>query len=393
MTNKDLQERFAQVAMGNYGLPPIALVSGQGCRVTDADGRTYLDLLAGIAVNALGHAHPAVVDAVSRQIATLAHTSNLYVTEPAVSLAETLVAGVGGNAKVFFANSGAEANEAAFKLARLFGGENRREIISTHGSFHGRTMGSLALTGQPSKQAGFTPLPGPVTFVDYGDAGALAAAVTEHTAALIVEPIQGEGGVIVPPDDYLAQARRITADAGALLILDEVQTGIGRTGTLFAHERDGIRPDVITLAKGLGGGLPIGACIGLDGAGDVLGRGQHGSTFGGNLVSAAAALAVLTTIEQQNLLEHVRVVGDHLAARIEQIDHPLLAGMRGRGLLRALVLSAPQAGAVETAAREAGFLVGAVAPNAVRLAPPLIITAAELDEFVDALPAILSAAS
>ncbi|MGB5795375.1 MAG: acetylornithine transaminase, partial [Mycolicibacter algericus] len=276
-----LQDRWSAVMMNNYGTPPLALVSGQGAVVTDEAGKDYLDLLGGIAVNLLGHRHPAVIEAVTTQLNTLGHTSNLYATEPGVALAEGLVDQLGAPARVFFCNSGAEANEAAFKLTRLTG---KTKIVAADGAFHGRTMGSLALTGQPDKRAPFEPLPGDITHVPYGDTKALAEAVDSATAAVFLEPIMGEGGVVVPPAGYLAEARGITAAYGALLVFDEVQTGVGRTGAFYAHQHDGITPDIVTLAKGLGGGLPIGACLAVGAAADLLTPGSHGSTFGGNPV-------------------------------------------------------------------------------------------------------------
>ncbi|ODR08329.1 acetylornithine aminotransferase [Mycolicibacillus koreensis] len=384
-----LQQRWAAVMMPNYGTPALSLVSGDGAVVTDTAGTEYVDLLAGIAVNVLGHRHPAVIEAVGHQVATLGHTSNLYATEPGIALAEALVERLGTPARVFFCNSGAEANEAAFKISRLTG---RTHLVAAEGAFHGRTMGSLALTGQPGKQAPFAPLPGEVTHVPYGDAAALAAAVDTDTAAVILEPIMGEGGVVMPPDGYLAAAREITAAAGALLVLDEVQTGVGRTGTFYACQHDGVVPDVITLAKGLGGGLPLGACLGIGAAGELLTAGTHGSTFGGNPVCAAAGLAVLQTLAAEDLVARAATVGKALGHRIEGLDHPLVDHVRGRGLLLGVVLRAPAAKAVETAARDAGFLLNAAAADVVRLAPPLIITDGQLDAFVTALPAILDAA-
>ena len=382
---------WSDVMLPTYAAPALTLVRGEGARVWDDHGRDYVDLVAGIAVNALGHAHPAVVEAVSRQVATLGHTSNLVANEPSLRLAERLLALAGRpEGKVFFANSGAEANEAAFKLARRTG---RASVVSTHGAFHGRTMGALALTGQPGKQAPFEPLPGGVGFVPYGDAGALASAVGRHTAAVVLEPVQGEAGVVVPPAGYLAAAREITSRYGALLVLDEVQTGIGRTGAWFAHQHDGVPPDVMTLAKGLGGGLPIGACLAFDDAAELLQPGQHGSTFGGNPVSCAAALAVLDTIETEGLLARAAVLGDRLQAGITALRHPLVAGVRGIGLMLAVSLTAAAAGAVEAAAREAGFLVNAVAPDTIRLVPPLILTDDQAGAFLDALPGILDAAA
>ncbi|MGV0046426.1 acetylornithine transaminase [Mycobacterium colombiense] len=378
--------------MNNYGTPPIALASGDGAVVTDADGKTYLDLLGGIAVNVLGHRHPAVIEAVTRQMSTLGHTSNLYATAPGLALAEELVNLLGGDpaARVFFCNSGTEANEVAFKLSRLTG---RTKLVAAQEAFHGRTMGSLALTGQPSKQAPFAPLPGDVTHVPYGDTEALAAAVDDATAAVFLEPIMGESGVVVPPEGYLAAARDITARHGALLVLDEVQTGMGRTGTFFAHQHDGITPDVVTLAKGLGGGLPIGACLAVGPAADLMTPGLHGSTFGGNPVCAAAALAVLRVLAEENLVRHAEVLGKSLRHGIEALAHPLVDHVRGRGLLCGVVLTAPRAKDAEAAARRAGFLVNAAAPDVIRLAPPMILTEAQVDGFVSALPAILDEAS
>jgi acetylornithine aminotransferase len=357
--------------------------------VTDVDGKTYLDLLGGIAVNVLGHRHPAIIEAVTAQLNTLGHVSNLYATEPGVALAEALVGHLGAPARAFFCNSGAEANEVAFKISRLTG---RTKVVAALNSFHGRTMGALALTGQASKRAPFEPLPGIVSHVPFGDVDALAAAVGDDTAAVFLEPIMGEGGVVVPPDGYLAAAREITTRHGALLVIDEVQTGVGRTGRFFAHHHDGITPDVVTLAKGLGGGLPIGACLAIGPAAELMTPGMHGSTFGGNPICAAAACAVLRVLDDDDLCGHADAVGAILAHGIESLEHPLVDYVRGRGLLRGVVLTAPGAKAVETAARAAGFLVNAAAPDVVRLAPPLIITAEQIDGFLAALPAILDAA-
>lgn len=389
MSNSELQQRWSDVMMNNYGTPPLALVSGEGAVVTDADGKTYVDFLAGIAVNVLGHRHPAVIEAVTAQLNTLGHTSNLYATEPGIALAEVLAGQLGAPARVLFCNSGTEANEAAFKITRLTG---RTKIVAAEGAFHGRTMGSLALTGQPTKRAPFEPLPGEVTFVPYGDADALAAAVTDETAAVFLEPIMGEGGVVTPPADYLVRAREITAAHGTLLALDEVQTGIGRTGTFYAHQHDGITPDLITLAKGLGGGLPIGACLAVGDTADLLQPGMHGSTFGGNPVCTAAGLAVVRTLDADDLVHRADVAGKTLASGIEAIGHPLVDHVRGRGLLLGVVLREPAAKNVETAARDAGFLVNAAAPDVVRLAPPLIITDKQVDAFLAALPTILDTA-
>ena len=386
-----LQHRWQAVMMDNYGTPPLALASGEGAVVTDVDGRNYLDLLGGIAVNVLGHRHAAVIEAVTAQLNTLGHTSNLYATEPAIALAEELVALLGAEAqtRAFFCNSGAEANEVAFKLTRLTG---RTRIVAAQGAFHGRTMGSLALTGQPAKQAPFEPLPGEVTHVPYGDIEELERAVDDATAAVFLEPIMGEAGVVVPPAGYLVAAREITARHGALLVLDEVQTGMGRTGAFFAHQHDGITPDVVTLAKGLGGGLPIGACLAVGAAADLFTPGMHGSTFGGNPVCAAAALAVLRTLAAEDLVGRAQVLGKALSHGVEELKHPLVDHVRGRGLLLGVVLTAPVSKAVETAARSAGFLVNAPAPEIIRLAPPLVITEPQIDEFLAALPGVLDEA-
>ena len=391
-----LQDRWEAVMMNNYGTPPLALATGDGAVVTDTDGKNYLDLLGGIAVNLLGHRHPAVIEAVTAQLNTLGHTSNLYATEPGIALAEQLVGHLGSSgaseatgdviARAFFCNSGTEANEVAFKITRLTG---RTKLVAAEGGFHGRTMGSLALTGQPAKRAPFEPLPGEVTFVPYGDAEALEAAVTDETAAVFLEPIMGEGGVVVPPPGYLARAREITAAHGTLLVLDEVQTGVGRTGTFYAHQHDGITPDIVTLAKGLGGGLPIGACLAIGATADLLTPGLHGSTFGGNPVCTAAALAVLKTLAAEDLIAKADVLGKTISHGVEELHHPLVSHVRGRGLLLGIVLTAEKAKAVETAARDAGFLVNAAAADVIRLAPPLIITETQIDEFLTALPAVL----
>jgi acetylornithine/N-succinyldiaminopimelate aminotransferase len=388
---QELQDRWSAVMMDNYGVPPVALASGHGAVVTDVEGKSYLDLLGGIAVNVLGHGHPAVLEAVTRQMSTLGHTSNLYVAEPGIALAEALAGLLGADTqtRVLFCNSGTEANEAAFKISRLTG---RTKLVAAQGGFHGRTMGSLALTGQPSKQAPFAPLPGDVTHVPYGDVDALAAAVGDDTAAVFLEPIMGESGIVVPPDGYLAAARDITARHGALLVLDEVQTGMGRTGTFFAHQHDGITPDVVTMAKGLGGGLPIGACLATGTAAQLLTPGLHGSTFGGNPICAAAALAVLRVIADDDLVRRSGSLGKTLHQNIESLQHPFIDHVRGRGLLCGIVLTTPAAKQVEASARSAGFLVNAAAPDVVRLAPALIVTEHQLDTFVTALPGILDTA-
>lgn len=392
----DWQQTWSDVMANNYGTPPIQIVSGSGCRVTDSQGKVYLDLLAGIATSSLGHAHPAIVEAVTQQVATLSHTSNLYAHPTGLQLASRLTELVGQPARVFFCQDGATANEAALKIARRHGRaknpeQPRTQVISTHGSFHGRTMGALAVTGSPGKREPFEPLVPDVCFVEFGDVDALAKTVNERTEAVIVEPIQGENGVVVPDEGWLSGVREICTNSGALMIVDEVQSGIGRTGQWLASIGSGVRPDVITVAKGLAGGLPLGACIALDDAADLLQPGDHGSTFGGNPVSCAAALAVLDTIESDELLTHVVKVGNHLQHRVEALQHPLLAGQRGVGLWRGLLLTEPVGVQVQTQARQAGFLINAAASDVIRLAPPLIVTTADIDEFFDALPAILDA--
>ncbi|MFD7286323.1 acetylornithine transaminase [Streptomyces sp. NPDC059863] len=374
----------------NYGTPKLSLVHGEGAKVRDADGVEYTDFVGGIAVNALGHAHPAVVEAVSRQIASLGHVSNLFIAEPPVALAERLIQLFGRPGRVFFCNSGAEANEAAFKIGRLTG---RRHMVATDGGFHGRTMGALALTGQPAKQEPFRPLPGDVTHVPYGDAEALRAAVTEETALVIIEPIQGENGVVVPPRGYLEAAREITRATGTLLVLDEVQTGVGRTGHWFEYQaHQGVEPDVVTLAKGLGGGLPLGAAVAFGEAAELLRPGQHGTTFGGNPVACAAGVAVLDTLAAGGLLDQVKRLGEKLRNGVEALGHPLVSHVRGSGLLLGIVLTEPLAPQAQQAAQGAGFLVNAPAPDVVRLMPPLIIGDTEVDAFLEALPGILDAA-
>jgi acetylornithine/N-succinyldiaminopimelate aminotransferase len=386
-----LATRWQGAMMNNYGTPPLGLVRGKGAEVWDEAGKRYLDLLAGIAVNSLGHAHPAVVEAVTTQISTLGHTSNLYLTGPSIELAERLIDLLGiapGGARALFCNSGAEALEAAFKISRRTG---RSKLVAAEGAFHGRTMGALALTGQPAKREPFEPLPGDVTHVPYGDVAALEAAVDATTAAVVLEPILGEAGVIIPPEGYLQAARDITARHGALLILDEVQTGIGRTGHWFAHQAVGVTPDVITLAKGLAGGMPIGACIGIGAAGELLEPGHHGTTFGGNPVSCAAALAVLRTIESEGLLDQVNRVGKELASGIDELRHPLVEATSSAGLLIGVGLTSPVSADIVAKARDAGFLVNNAMPNRLRLAPPLILTEEQGAEFLSALPAILDA--
>lgn len=387
--NRELTRRWQSAMTDNYGTPRLPLVRGEGARVWDADGTAYLDFVGGIAVNALGHAHPAITKAVTEQLNALSHVSNLFIAQPPVALAERLLQLAGRPGRVYFANSGAEANEAAFKIGRLTG---RPHTVATTGGFHGRTMGALALTGQPAKQHPFLPLPGDVTHVPYGDAEALRAAVTTDTALVVIEPIQGEHGVVVPPPGYLEAAREITRATGTLLVLDEVQTGIGRCGHWFLHQAHGVEPDIVTLAKGLGGGLPIGATLAFGAAADLLKPGHHGSTFGGNPVACAAGLAVIDTLAADGTLDEVKRLGERLRDGIEALDHPLVSHVRGAGLLLGIVLTEPLAAQVQQAAQDAGLLVNAPAPDVVRIMPPLIIGDDDVDSFLQALPGALDKA-
>ncbi|TFV91686.1 acetylornithine transaminase [Blastococcus sp. CT_GayMR20] len=383
---EELAARWSAVMMSNYKVPPVALARGEGATVWDVDSREYIDLLGGIATTILGHAHPKVVEAISVQAHKLGHVSNLAMHEPGLHLAERLLDLAGRPGRVFFCNSGAEANEAAFKISRLTG---RPEVITAEGAFHGRTMGALALTGQPSKAAAFAPLPGGVRYVPFGDGEALAGAVSDRTAMVLLEPMLGEGGVLPAPPGYLTTAASVAAGAGALFAVDEVQTGMGRTGHWFAHQADGLQPDIITLAKALGGGLPMGALLAFGDAAELLTAGAHGSTFGGNPIAAAAALAVLDTIRDEGLLERAKELEARFTSGIEGLGHAGISGVRGSGALLGVVLTADVAGALETKLRAAGFLTNAVAPNVLRLAPPLVLTDAQVDAFVSALPAAL----
>ena len=380
--------------MDNYGTPPVALVSGDGAVVTDADGKSYVDLLGGIAVNVLGHRHPAVIEAVTTQLNTLGHTSNFYATEPGIALAEALVAHLGGDAArpgCSSATPGTEANEVAFKITPPHRphrtGGRRGRLPRPHDGLAGadRSAGEAGAVRAAARQRH----PRAVR----RRRRARRAPSTDQTAAVFLEPIMGEGGVVTPPPGYLVAAREITARHGALLVLDEVQTGVGRTGTFYAHQHDGITPDVVTLAKGLGGGLPIGACLAIGDAAALLTPGLHGSTFGGNPVCTAAALAVLRTLAEDDLIARADVLGKTISHGVEAIGHPLVDHVRGRGLLRGIVLTAPKGKAVEAAARDAGFLVNAAAPDVIRLAPPLVVTDAQIDAFLTALPAVLDTAA
>jgi acetylornithine/N-succinyldiaminopimelate aminotransferase len=388
---RDYLARYQRALLGVFGLPQLVLTHGEGCYVWDVDGRRYLDLMGGIAVNALGHGHPALVAAVSKQAGQAIHISNFFTSPAQIALAERLlaIAEAPAGSAVFFTSSGTEAVEAAIKLSRRTG---RSNLVAAEGAFHGRSTGALALTHKPAYREPFEPLIPGVTHVPYGDEAALRAAVTRETAAVFLEPVQGEAGVLSPGPAYLRLAREVTREAGALLVVDEIQTGIGRTGTWFAFQQAGVRPDAITVAKGLGGGVPIGALltVGPD-ISALLTPGQHGTTFGGNPLACAAGLAVLDTIEKDGLRDHARAVGDHLAGTVLALGHPLVAGVRGLGLLRAIRLAQDVAPVAAAAAREAGFIVNPVAPDAIRLAPPLVLTTAQADDFVAALPSILNA--
>ena len=386
----EFSSRWTSALLDTYPTPPVELVSGEGATVTDADGNTYIDMLAGIAVNALGHAHPAIVDAVSAQVARLGHVSNLFGSQPVVEVAEALRARVGDDtARVFFCNSGAEANEAAFKLARLTG---RRRILAAERGFHGRTMGSLALTGQPDKRAPFEPMPAGVEFFTYGDIEALEALVQQdpgNTAAIILEPIQGETGVIPAPEGFLTKVRELCDAHGILFITDEVQTGVGRTGDFFAFQHDGIAPDVITMAKGLGGGLPIGATIARGKAATLFTPGSHGTTFGGNPVACAAAKAVLGVVDEAFLAE-VRRKGQLLIDAASQV--PGVAQVRGRGLMLGVVLDEAVAKLVVKQGLEEGLILNAPGENVIRLTPPLVISDDEIAEAMQRLARAIDAA-
>src|SRR5450631_770046 len=389
LDNATYLDRYAQSLMGVYGRPKAVLTRGQGCYVWDADGNRYLDLLAGIAVNALGHGHPAGVDALCRQAASLIHVSNFFATPGQIELAERLlsVAGAPAGSAVFFANSGTEAIEAGLKLSRRTG---RTGLLAAQEAFHGRTTGALALTHKHAYREPFEPLIPSVTRIPLNDQAALRAAVSADVAALFLEPIQGEAGVVAADPAYLQLARALTTASGTLLIIDEVQTGVGRTGTWFAFQQAGIVPDAITVAKGLGAGVPIGALITFGpGVSGLLTAGQHGTTFGGNPLAAAVGLAVLDTIETEDLLAHATAVGNHLEDSVTALGNPMVRGVRGAGLLRAIELSADVATVVADRGLTAGFIINAPTPDVLRLAPPLVISTTQVDSFVTALPALL----
>lgn len=381
---------WSSALMNNYGIPAISLTGGHGMYLTDTEGKRYLDMLAGIAVNALGQAHPDIVEAVSTQIATLGHTSNIFATphsvEVATALKQRFADGKDDSARVFFCNSGAEANEAAFKIARLTG---RGRVLAAEAGFHGRTMGALALTGQPEKRAPFEPLPGGVDFYPYGDVQKLREIVEEDPdgiAAIFAEPIQGETGVIPAPEGFLAAVRQLCDDYGILMIADEVQTGVGRTGKFFAHEYAGVVPDVVTMAKGLGGGLPMGAVLARGAAAQYLQPGQHGTTFGGNPVVLAAARTVLNTLDER-FLQRVREISVYLRSQLQQLS--AVSEVRGTGLMLGVVLESANAKEVVVAGLERGLILNAPSDKVVRLTPPLIIERRHVDECVTILQEIL----
>ena len=386
MTNKKYLNRWDRSLQNNYGKPSIALVKGKGILVTDADGKTYMDFLGGIATNILGHAHPAIVKAVTKQVSVLSHVSNFYAHPNAIALAEKLTAMTGDKgARVFFCQSGAEANEAALKLSRRTG---KMRVVAAQGAFHGRTMGALSLTGQPSKREPFLPLIKGVKHVPFGDIDAMRKAVSKKTAMVIIEPIMGEAGVIVPPADYLQELRKLCDKNGALLVIDAVQTGMGRTGDWFGYEYSGITPDVITLAKGLGGGLPLGAMIALGKAAELFQPGDHGSTFGGNPVTTAAGLAAIEFIESKKILNKVEKQGAHLIQELALI--PGVKEVRGAGLLLGIELESLKASDVSDAMRDAGVLVNAANATTIRIAPALIVSDAQITKFISIFKKVIA---
>jgi acetylornithine/N-succinyldiaminopimelate aminotransferase len=386
MKNAQVSTAWEKALQDNYGVPSISLVKGKGSEVFDVEGKKYLDLLGGIATNVLGHAHPAIVKAVSRQVGTLGHVSNLYAHPNVIELAQKLSSMTGDkSARVFFAQSGAEANEAAMKLSRRTG---KYRIVAAQGAFHGRTMGALSMTGQPSKREPFLPLIKGIKHVPYGDIKAMRRAISTKTAMVILEPIMGEAGVIVPPADYLAQVRELCTQKGALLVIDAVQTGMGRTGDWFGYEYSGITPDVITLAKGLGGGLPLGAMIALGDAAQLFVAGDHGSTFGGNPITTAAALAVIKVIEKDKVMIKVRKDQEFIMQRIAVIEG--VSEVRGAGLLIGIQLDKPIASKIALQMREQGVLVNAANESTIRIAPALNISRIQLDKFCTIFEKVMS---
>ena len=386
MKNKDFAALWAKNLMNNYSTPAITLVKGKGSIVTDADGKRYLDMLGGIATNVLGHAHPVVVSAVSKQIRTLAHVSNFYSHPNAIELAQILIKLTGvKDSRVFFAQSGAEVNEAAIKLSRKTG---RKRIVATTGSFHGRTMGSLSLTGQSAKRVAFLPLLKGVKHIPYGDLAKAKRAINSKTAMFIVEPIMGEAGVIVPPENYLQEVRKLCTAHGTLLVIDAVQTGIGRTGQWFGYEYSGITPDVITVAKGLGAGLPLAAMITVGKSSQLFTPGDHGSTFGGNPVTTAASIAAIKWLDKNKIL--TKCVSDFSFLKAEISKVPGVSEVRGAGLLIGIVLTKENSGQIATALQSAGILVNAANPNTIRIAPALTISRVELKKFVSIFKEVMA---
>lgn len=395
MTNNEIAELSAQYLMPTYAPPPLAFVEGRGCTLIDADGREYLDFVAGIAVCGVGHAHPKLVAAICEQAGRIMHTSNLYLIEPQAKLARELCERSFAD-RAFFCNSGAEANEAAIKLARKWAGlnlaEGQRTIISALKSFHGRTMATIAATGQEKYQTAFVPLPGGFGYVPFGDFEALAAAVDDSVCAVMLEPIQGEGGINVPGDDYLPAVRELCDERGILLIFDEVQTGMGRTGKWFAYEHTGIAPDIMTLAKSLAGGFPMGACLASGTAATAFAPGDHASTFGGNHLACAAGLATIAIIEDEGLLDNAREMGALLTERFTALAkvNPRVDHIRGRGLLLGLQLADESAKALQQSCVEAGLIVNAIGDGMLRLAPPLCVSAQECERAVETIAAALA---
>ena len=393
MLTEDLQQRSARTIMNTYARLPVSLVRGKGCKIYDAEDREYLDFVAGIAVNALGHGHPDLVTAIERQARHLLHTSNLYYSEPQVLLAERLVEHSFAD-KVFFCNSGAEANEAAIKLARKYSfekyGKGRHKIITMNNSFHGRTLATLTATGQTKIQQGFAPLPQGFKYADLNDLSSIKRQMDRRTAAVMLEPVQGEGGVVVADGTFLEQLRALCRDRDVLLIFDEIQTGMGRTGTLFAYEHYNVQPDIMTLAKGLGGGLPIGACLATDDVAHAFGPGSHASTFGGNPLTCAGALATFDTVLDDQLLERCRAAGAYLRQGLESLQNrtSVVTAVRGLGLLQGMELSIDGQPVVrDCLARR--MLINCTMGNVLRFVPPLIVTHDEIDRLMDVLLGVL----
>jgi len=392
MTNREIIALNDRYLFPLYPRAPIALVRGQGCRVWDADGREFLDFFSSTVVTSLGHAHPAVTRAIAEQAGKILHVSNLHHSEPQAVLAELLCTHSFAD-RAFFCNSGAEANEAAVKLARKFGadfGDGRFEVLTATGSFHGRTLAMITATGQEKVRRGFQPLPEGFRYFPYGDLDALAAAIGPKTIAVMLEPVQGEGGIVVPPAGYLHGVRELCDRKGLLLIYDEVQTGMGRLGTLFGYEQSGVAPDVMTLAKGLGTGVPIGAMLATERVGKAFTAGAHASTFGGNALTCAAAVAVVRTLLEDDVLENCRAQGERLRTRLRALQTacPRIRDVRGAGLLVGAELDGP-GGAIVDTCRERGLLINCTADKVLRFAPPLVVTAAEVDQAVDIVAEVL----